>query len=117
MIGEQPRELGIIVSYWPISDTLLRQPASPFGGNPADYQPSINRPDSRSSDLPFRGECIGGESTCLDPVHCVERSNMAERSRPWGLEWRMSQKFIIAVVNFSVFMDVVLYGALVPTFA
>jgi len=38
---------------------------------------------------------------------------MEERARPWGLRWRTSKRFITAVVDFSVFMDVVLYGALV----
>ena len=32
---------------------------------------------------------------------------------PWGLRWRSSQSFIVLVVDFSVFSDVVLYGALV----
>jgi hypothetical protein len=33
--------------------------------------------------------------------------------KPWGLQWRMSKTFIIVVVDFSVFMDIVLYGVLV----
>ena len=36
--------------------------------------------------------------------------------RPRGLEWRGSKRFIIFVVNFSVFSDLVLYGALVSRF-
>jgi len=34
-------------------------------------------------------------------------------TRPHGLEWRSSKTFIIGVVDFSVFSDLVLYGALV----
>jgi len=40
---------------------------------------------------------------------------MEERATPWGLQWRTSTRFITAVVDFSVFMDVVLYGALVTS--
>jgi len=34
-------------------------------------------------------------------------------TRPRGLEWRSSNKFIVGVIHISVFSDVVLYGALV----
>lgn len=34
-------------------------------------------------------------------------------TRPRGLEWRSSNTFIIGVIHFSVFSDIVLYGALV----
>ena len=33
--------------------------------------------------------------------------------RPVGLRWRGSKEFIICVIDFSVFSDVVLYGAMV----
>ena len=39
---------------------------------------------------------------------------MAECKPPRGLAWRSSRTFIICVVDFSVFSDLVLYGALVP---
>ena len=38
---------------------------------------------------------------------------MAQNREPWGLRWRSSKSFIIGVVDFSVFSDVLLYGALV----
>jgi hypothetical protein len=39
---------------------------------------------------------------------------MAEGKRPRGLAWQSSKTFIICVTDFSVFSDLVLYGALVP---
>ncbi|KAL6235360.1 major facilitator superfamily domain-containing protein [Aspergillus navahoensis] len=37
-----------------------------------------------------------------------------EQKRPWRLEWRASKGFIVFVVVFAVFTDILLYGIIVP---